>query len=151
MLDHIFTIPCCRACSVRTQGYRARSLRLHVPGESEVGQFCAILLVSIFLVSQLLTGSFGDIRDDLPPSPSWLSFFGLVLGAMFLDVLQAILLIDFSSIIFCASFGPGLGASCCVLQRHILHSLVCEDPPSVLVSASHPTEGYDSRDTLALS
>ena len=65
----------------------------------------------------------------------------------FLDVLQALLLIDFTSMILflCALLGPGPGASCCVLQRHILHSLVCEDPPSVLWF-QHPSEGYDSRD-----
>ena len=65
----------------------------------------------------------------------------------FLDVLQALLLIDFSSIILflCALLGPGPGASCCVLQRHIFHSLVCEDPPSVSWF-QHPFEGYDSRD-----
>ena len=38
-----------------------------------------------------------------------------------------------------------LGALCCVLRRHIHHSLVCGDPPSVSWF-EHPTEGYDSRD-----
>ena len=40
---------------------------------------------------------------------------------------------------------PVLGALCCFLQRHIPHSLVCGDPPSVSWF-EHPTEGYDSRD-----
>ena len=86
----------------------------------------------------------GDVRND---SSGLLSLCGLVLGVQFLDVLQALLLIDFFSIILflCASLGPGPGAFCCVLQRHVLHSLVCEDPPSVLWF-QRPSEGYDSRD-----
>ena len=79
--------------------------------------------------------------------PASLSLWSGFLGVQFLDVLQALLLNDFSSIILflCASLGPGPGASCCVLQRHIFHSLVCEDPPSVL-RFQRPSEGYDSRD-----
>ena len=38
-----------------------------------------------------------------------------------------------------------LGALCCFLQRHILHSFMCEDLPSVSW-LEHPTEGFDSRD-----
>ena len=57
----------------------------------------------------------------LPPSPSWhLTLSGLVLNVQSLGALQALFLIDFSSIIsfFCVSLG--LGAFCCVLQRYIL-------------------------------
>ena len=85
----------------------------------------------------------------LPPSPSWrLSFSGLVLGVQIIGALRALLLIDSSSItlFLCASLSV-LGALCCFLQRHILQSLVCEDPPSVSWF-EHPTEGYDSRDRL---
>ena len=38
-----------------------------------------------------------------------------------------------------------LGALCCVLQRHILHSFMCEDVPSDSW-LEHPTEGFDARD-----
>ena len=70
---------------------------------------------------------------------------GLVLGVQLLGALQALLLIEsFSILLFlCALLGPG--AFCCFLQRHIPHSLVCGDPPSVSWF-EHPTEGYDSRD-----
>ena len=46
----------------------------------------------------------------------------------------------------CSSARPSvLSALCCFLQRHILHNLVCEGPPS-FTWFEHPTEGCVLRD-----
>ena len=68
------------------------------------------------------------------------SLSGLVLGVQILDAPRALLLMD--HLAWCSSLGPW--CSRCFLQRHILHSIVCEDPPDV-TWFEHPTEGYDSR------
>ena len=69
------------------------------------------------------------------------SLSGLVLGVQILGALPALFLID---TLFPARLSV-LGALRCFMQRHIPHSLVCRDPPSVSWF-EQPTEGYDSRD-----
>ena len=55
--------------------------------------------------------------SQCPPSPSWyLTLSGLVLDVQFLGALQALFLINFSSIISSHSV---LGDFCCVLQRYM--------------------------------
>ena len=71
---------------------------------------------------------------------------GLVLVVQFLGALHALLLIESFSInlFHCASLGPWC-SPLLPATSHILHSLMCEDLPSVSWF-EHPTEGYDSRD-----
>ena len=59
-------------------------------------------------------------------------------------------MIDSSSItlFLCASLGPG--AFCCFLQRHILHSFMCEDLPSVLWF-QHPFSPKDTTPEIVRS
>ena len=104
------------------------------------------LLIEINTIRDL-GNSIANLLNALDHMFSIFHDLGDVLGVQFLDVLQALLLIDFFSIILflCASLGPGPLSFCCVLQRHIPHSLVCEDPPSVLWF-QRLSEGYDSRE-----
>ena len=67
--------------------------------------------------------------DDFLLRLRGVSLSGLVLGVQILGVLRALHLIDFSSIN--AALLSVLGALPCFRQRHILHSLVHEDPPPV--------------------
>ena len=66
--------------------------------DSVDGQHFTILLSTVVLVAFVHTLSARSQR--LPPSPSWpLTLSGLVLNVQFLGALQALFLIDFSSII----------------------------------------------------